>query len=169
VRKNWWLVLALISISSLYYFSNYQPEKTKSVVEEIKPATENTEKKENPAPVETKTESPVDTKLSAFNERTYQALSSLPKRKAMAKSAVHQTPPEVVQAAIKIGEITDAWKQDADLREPAFQFYSRCADQIDGMPSIRAVCFSRARELSLELGQDLKLDVPKEVLDLVEE
>lgn len=97
-------------------------------------------------------------------------LKSLPTKTGIRKEAqldVHSTPEIIFRAAKKIGQVTDSMSQSPELKPSALRFYSECATQEDGIPAIRAVCLSRARELSHELGvAELKLTVPRDVEEL---
>lgn len=105
-----------------------------------------------------------------FKNELDSILKSLPTRTGIRKEArldVHSTPEIIFRAAKKIGQVTDLMSQSPELKPSALRFYSECATQEDGIPAIRAVCLSRARELSQELGvAELKLSVPRDVEDL---
>jgi hypothetical protein len=167
VKNKLWLIFSLAALLSLYFLTRSQMESAKAIIEEAKTLVVQVKKSE-PQPVPTAPFVAED-KIKSFSERTSQMLRSLPQKRIFKQRNAHQTPPEVLQAAAQIAAVTDAWQADSELREPAFQFYYHCAAQAEGLPGIRAVCLQRARQLSIDLNKDLELDVPKEVLDLVQE
>lgn len=167
------VLLGLVALGLLYFFSFYGDRKAPpqgshfpEIQEASPPLSSLPETLLPKAPPEEGGSSPAE--ANEFKAQLKELFEKLPRKGFADREDVHSTPQALLQAAIEVGKVSDRYHQSTILKPEAFSFYFKCASSEDVIPQIRAVCFERARTLSLELeGKKLKLRMPKEVLDLV--
>jgi len=168
------VLLGLVALGLLYFFSFYgdrkaPPAKTHLPDSALLKTSEVSEVQEVSPSLASPVAPPEGPEAKEFKAQLKELFEKLPRKGFADREDVHSTPQALLQAAIEVGKVSDRYHQSTILKPEAFSFYLKCANSEDVIPQIRAVCFERARALSLELeGKKLKLQMPKEVLDLVE-
>lgn len=71
---------------------------------------------------------------------------------------LHNTPPELIDAGRKIGELVKAVQQDPSREPEALEFYGKCARREELPLSTRAHCLHNLRELSKKRGEKANED-----------
>lgn len=108
-----------------------------------------------------------------FQRLVLQASESLPRVEAlrgMSDPAMHHTPEIVLAAAENLGQLAEFLENHPEHKSAAAEFYQGCAQDSDGVASIRALCLHRVESVSRELGRrvddDLYAAIPESVREL---
>lgn len=105
-----------------------------------------------------------------YLHKLHDSLPAKDKLPALKAEEVHGTPKVVVQAGIELGKVAEKIQEMPSLRPDALEFYKDCALDPQVFRSIRALCFSRAQLLNVELFQDIwdfdPKRIPNDVIEL---
>ncbi|MBP9680600.1 MAG: hypothetical protein KBD76_04260 [Bacteriovorax sp.] len=98
---------------------------------------------------------------------TQKKLPKIHDLKKLPPSALHFTPPLVLQAGRELGLIKEILSIHETYEPLTFSFYQNCAKDKDGITPIRALCLTNLIELKKKNGIKLNLlDYPQNIIDL---
>lgn len=106
-----------------------------------------------PAPAAPLTTPPPEsaTEAAPFQQRLDEIAASLPRTselRALSEEEVHHTPPVLLEAGEKVGEVAEALAANPALKPQAIRFYRDCAKGNETASSVRALCFYHWEKLS---------------------
>lgn len=65
--------------------------------------------------------------------------------------AAHHIHPAVLRAGIELGQLKEKWLLQPQQRDQVFKFYEECTFNVRVAPSVRALCYINAIEISMYL------------------